>query len=119
MYKSWWWRGRGLLTWGTWGPGPAANPGQGQEERVRYADAQGQEHPPPRLLALLCASQPALTACLFAGEQGAGALGVPPAAVTGAVHPPTHSFRTAPGGVLSAPWLSLHVPLGPSPKAAL
>lgn len=33
--------GRGLLTQGTWGPGPAVNLGRGQEERVTCADTQG------------------------------------------------------------------------------
>lgn len=33
--------GRGRLTRGTWGPGPAVNPGRGQEERVTCADTQG------------------------------------------------------------------------------
>lgn len=58
-----------------------------------------------------------LTGCLlFAGEQGAGALGVPPAALMEAVHPPPKPtlLQDSAGGCPFSPWLSPQVPLGPS-----
>lgn len=57
--------------------------------------------------------------CLLAGEQGAGALGVPPAALTRAVHPPhPHSSGQRGGGPFS-PLVISPSSTGPSPQAAL
>lgn len=68
-------------------------------------------HAPPCRLVLLCASQLTLT-----GEQGAGALGVPPAALMEAVHHPPQTYP--PSGQCRAEGVPLQ-PLGYLPKSHL